>query len=228
MMDRILRDELEGIDSIAIVRNEKLVLYWFAARKLTQFDAWINNTDPQRHILYSTFKSFTSALVGIASDQGYIASAQVPFYDLFNYTDYDNWDSRKADMTPEDALTMRFGLQWDEWSLPYSDPNNQLVALNNSNVDWAKALLDLPLESDPDTIYIYNTAGTTAIGQAVRNAVGMPLSVFANTNLFYPMQIQDAEWARTPTNLPIGGSGLFLKTRDLAKFGQLYLNNGSW
>ena len=42
------------------------------------------------------------------------------------------------------------------------------------------------------------------------------------------MQITDAAWARTPTNLPIGGSGLYLTGRDLAKFGQLYLNNGSW
>ena len=43
----------------------------------------------------------TSALIGIAIDQGHIASTQVPFYDLFNYGTYDNWDPRKADMTLE-------------------------------------------------------------------------------------------------------------------------------
>ena len=68
----------------------------------------------QRHILHSTTKSVTSALVGIAIDQGHIASIQVPFYDLFNYPSYDNWDPRKADMTLEDALTMQFGYVWDE------------------------------------------------------------------------------------------------------------------
>ena len=56
----------------------------------------------------------------------------------------------------------------------------------------------------------------------------MPLAEFANANLFYPMQITDAVWARTPTGLPVGGSGLFLRPRDLAKFGQLYLDNGNW
>ena len=228
MMDRVVNENYEGIDSVAIVRNNKLLLYWFADRDLDQFDSWISNVDKQRHVLHSTSKSFTSALVGIAIDQGFIASTQVGFYDLFDYPDYDNWDPRKADMTLEDALTMRLGLEWDEWSLPYTDPNNDLVALNNGNFDWAKALLDLPMANDPGAEFRYNTAATNAIGQAVQNATGMSLADFANVNLFYPMQIANAEWARTPTNLPVGGSGLFLRTRDLAKFGQLYLDNGSW
>ncbi|MEM7281174.1 MAG: serine hydrolase [Pseudomonadota bacterium] len=228
MMDQVVNRDLEGIDSITIVRNEKLVLYWFANRALTEFDEWIGNTDRERHILHSTTKSFTSALAGIAIDQGYIESTQVPFYDLFSYSDYENWDPRKSDMTLEDALTMRFGLEWDEWTLPYSDRNNDLVRLNTTNADWAKALLDLPMNTDPGSSFTYNTAGTNAIGQAVQNAVGMPLEQFANEHLFYPMQIQNADWARTPTSLPIGGSGLFLNGRDLAKFGQLYLANGVW
>ncbi|MGI9236308.1 MAG: serine hydrolase domain-containing protein [Woeseiaceae bacterium] len=228
MMDRVVNGTYEGIDSIVIVRNNKLLLYWFANRELDQFDEWINNTDRERHILHSTSKSFTSALVGIAIDQGFIASTQVPFYDLFNYGGYANWDPRKAEMTLEDALTMRLGLEWDEWSLPYTNPNNDLVALNNGNIDWSKALLDLPIVNDPGTVFTYNTAATNAIGKAVQNATRMPLAEFANVNLFYPMQITNAEWSRSPTNLPVGGSGLFLRTRDLAKFGQLYLNNGSW
>ena len=228
MMDRVVNENYQGIDSVAIVRNNKLLLYWFANRELDEFDGWIGNIDRERHILHSTSKSFTSALVGIAIDQGYIASTQVNFYDLFSYGIYANWDARKAEMTLEDALTMRLGLQWDEWSLPYTNPNNDLVALNRRHADWAKALLDLPLVYDPGTVFTYNTAATNAIGQAVQNATGMPLEDFANVNLFYPMQITNAEWSRTPTNLPVGGSGLFLRTRDLAKFGQLYLQNGSW
>lgn len=87
-------------------------------------------------------------------------------------------------MTLEDALTMRLGFEWDEWSLPYTDPNNDLVALNSRNVDWAKALLDLPMVGDPGTIYRYNTAATTAIGQVVQNATRMPLADLANVSFF--------------------------------------------
>ena len=228
MMDRVVNEVYGGIDSVAIVRNNKLLLYWFANRELDEFDGWIRNTDRERHVLHSTSKSFTSALVGIAIDQGFIESTQVKFYDLFSYASYANWDARKAEMTLEDALTMRLGLQWDEWSLPYTDPDNDLVALNRGHIDWAKALLDLPMIDDPGTEFTYNTAATNAIGQAVQNATGMGLDEFANVNLFYPMQINNAEWSRTPTNLPVGGSGLFLRTRDLVKFGHLYLNNGSW
>lgn len=228
MMDRVINEDYPGIDSVVIVKNNKLLLYWFADRELDEFDVLISNTDPERHILHSTSKSFTSALTGIAIDQGFIASTQVKFYDLFSYPSYDNWDPRKADMTLEDALTMRLGLEWDEWSLPYNDPDNQLIRLLNSSLDWAKALLDLPMSDDPGSVFTYNTAATTAIGQAVQNATGMPLADFANLNLFYPMQITTAEWGRSPTNLPVGGSGLFLTARDLVKFGQLYLDNGAW
>ena len=66
----------EGIDSVTIARNNKLLLYWFADRELDEFDDWIRNKDKQRHVLHSTSKSFTSALVGIAIDQGYIASTR--------------------------------------------------------------------------------------------------------------------------------------------------------
>ena len=229
MMEDILDGSSPGIDSVAIVRNGRLVHYWYDRnRAIDQFDNWIGNTDNERHVLHSTSKSFTSALIGIAIDQGHIDSTQVAFLDLFPYETYDNWDPRKADMTLEDALTMRLGIEWDEWSLPYTNGNNDLVRLNSNNSDWAKALLDLPLDSTPGILFAYNTAATNAIGQALENATGEPMAQYANTHLFYPMQITDAEWATTPTGLPVGGSGLYLKTRDLAKFGQLYLDGGMW
>jgi CubicO group peptidase (beta-lactamase class C family) len=228
MMDAVLNEVYPGIDSVAIARNNKLLLYWYdRGRELDQFDTWINNTTRERHVLHSTSKSFTSALIGIAIDQGHIASTQVGFLDLFDYTDYQNWDPRKADITLEDALTMRFGFRWNEWSRPYTDPQNHLVNLENNNVDWPKALLDLPMASDPGTTFAYNTAGTIAIGKALENATGERLGQFANTHLFLPMQIMDARWW-SPHGLANGGSGLFLRTRDLAKFGQLYLDGGVW
>ena len=228
MMRRVLDDTFEGIDSVVIAKNNKLVLHSQMSRSLDQFDAWIGNTDRRRHILHSTSKSFTSALVGIAIDQGHIASTDVRFYDLFNYGAYDNWEQRKAEMTLEDALTMRLGVEWDEWSLPYTDPNNDLVFLENNNNNWVKALLDRPMDADPGTTFVYNTAATIAIGQALENATGIPLSDYADQHLFFPMQITTAEWARTPSGLPIGGSGLFLLARDMVKFGQLFIDDGAW
>ena len=228
MVQRMLNGFFKGIDSVAIARDNRLVLYVQIRDSVGEFDNWVNNTDPERHVLHSTSKSFTSALIGIAIDQGFIASVQVPFYDLFNYGAYDNWDPRKAEMTLQDALTMRLGLEWDEWSRPYTSIANDLVRLENNNRDWAKALLDLPMTSDPGTVYAYNTAATIAIGQALENATGIPMEDFANQYLFYPMQIDSAAWWKSPTGLPVGGSGLFLKTRDMLKFGQLFMDDGVW
>ncbi len=228
MMELVQTGFFEGIDSVVITRNNRLVLYEQIRQRVGDFDDWINNRDHRRHVLHSTSKSFTSALIGIAIDQGSIASTQVLFYDMFNYGAYDNWDPRKAEMTLEDALTMRLGLEWDEWSLPYSDPNNQLVYLETHKDDWAKALLDLPMTHDPGSFYAYNTAATIAIGQALQNVTGIPMADFADQYLFFPMDITTAEWGRTPTGLPNGGSGLFLLARDMAKFGQLFIDDGMW
>ena len=118
MMNRIGDNRVYGIDSITIVRNNTLLLYEPLREELDEFDDWANNTSLVRHILHSTSKSVTSALIGIAIDQGYIASTDVPFYDLFSYGSYQNWDVRKSDMTLEDALTKRLGITWDEWSVP--------------------------------------------------------------------------------------------------------------
>ena len=228
MMDGINDGQFSGIDSVTIVRNNTLLLHAEYDRRLDRFDDWGGNTDPGRHILHSTSKSFTSALIGIAIDQGFIASVDVPFYGLFSYGNYSNPDARKATMTLEDALTMRLGLEWDEWSVPYTQPGNDLEELMSSNLDYAKALLDLPMTSNPGSSFTYNTAATIAIGQALENAVGVPMSDFAELNLFQPLQIQTAEWVRTPTRLPNGGSGLFLESRDMIKFGQLFVDGGQW
>ena len=228
MMDGINMGLFTGIDSVTIVRNGTLVLDATYQRSLDRFDSWVGNNDPDRHVLHSTSKSFTSALIGIAIDQQYITSVDVPFYDLFPYANYANPDPRKSTMTLEDALTMRLGFGWDEWTIPYGTAGNDLQDLMENNTDFAKALLDLPLESDPGTAFTYNTAATIAIGQALRNAVGIPMADFAETHLFQPLQIQTAEWGRTPTGLPNGGSGLFLEPRDMIKFGQLFISGGIW
>ena len=228
MVNGILDGTHAGMDSVVIVRSTTLILSENFRSSLDEYDAWINNSSLSRHIMHSTSKSVTSALIGIAIDQGYIASTNVPFYGLFNYVAYDNWDPRKSSMTLEDALTMRLGLVWDEWSAPYGDSQNDLQILTSGNTDYAKALLDLPMESDPGTTYAYNTAATIAIGQALENVVGVPMADFAETHLFLPLQISSAEWGETPTGLPNGGSGLFLETRDMAKFGELFISNGLW
>ena len=217
-----------GIDSISIVRDNTLLLHHDFQRDLTVYDSWINNSDPTRHVMHSTSKSFVSALAGIAVQQGYIQDTSRPFYSFFDYSEYENWDDRKNSITFENALTMQLGLEWDEWTYAFGDNRNSLTSLTNNSDDYIKSMLDLPIVTDPGTDYAYNTIASIAIGAAVENATGIPLEDYAEQYLFEPLQIADAQWLMTPTGLPNTGSGLFLATRDMAKFGQLYLDGGVW
>ena len=135
--------------------------------------------------------------------------------------------TRVSPMTEKEGPTEQLDYAPEPWVLRRC-LDSDLVFLENNHTDWPKALLDLPLQYDPGTRFTYNTAATIAIGQALENATGIPMADFANQYLFYPMDITTAEWWRTPTGLPNGGSGLFLLARDMAKFGQLFVDDGVW
>jgi CubicO group peptidase (beta-lactamase class C family) len=217
-----------GIDSLTIVRDGKLLLHENLRTELSAFDHRVGNQDLERHVMHSTSKSFVSALVGIAIDRGYIAGTDNRFYPYFNYSNIANWDYRKESITLENVLTMQLGFAWDEWNIPFGEKNNSLTELTNNNDDFVKALLDLPLNSDPGTEFAYNSVASIALGAVVELSTAQPLAEFALQNLFQPLQIADADWLMTPTGLADTGTGLFLPTRDMAKFGQLYLNRGNW
>jgi len=228
LVDNINNDNFPGIDSLSIVRRNTLVLHQDFRTSFSVYDEWIENENLHKHIMHSTSKSFVSALTGIAVQQGYLPNADTPFYQLFDYASYDNWSINKEQMKLEDVLTMRLGLEWDEWSIPYSEAQNSLTNLVENNHDYVKALLDLSIITEPGDLYAYNTAASIALGYAIELSTNMPLAEFAEINLFAPMQIENAEWLTTPTDNLNTGSGLFLETRDMAKFGQLYLDKGIW
>ncbi len=228
MVDGMIQGDFEGIDGIAIARRGELLLAERFARELDDFDRWIGNGNPERHVLHSASKSFTSALIGIAIDQGYFGGTEVPYLPIFDYAEYANYDGRKANITLDDVLTMRLGIQWDEWSEPYTSNRNDLVALTSQNEDWTKALLDLPMAAQPGTVYTYNTAATNSLCDALSQVTGMTTDEFSERFLFEPLQMNDAEWDNTPTGHCVGGSGLFLTVRDMAKLGQVFLDDGQW
>ena len=147
MMTAISRGEYPIIDSIAIASRGQL----------DDKDGWVNNADLSMHAQFSSSKSIASILIGIAIDRGDITGVDVPYLSLFDYPSYDNWDDRKNQMTLGHVLAMRLGLQWDEWSVPYGDPDNAVVRFFNQQHDFSKGLLDLPMETDPGTAFAYNT-----------------------------------------------------------------------
>lgn len=228
MMNAVRSGQFPIVDSIAIAHRGNLVFDETIRTELHAADSWVGNTDLKIHLQYSVSKSFASALAGVAIDQGVFSDIDTPYLTLFPYTDYENPDSRKDAVTLHDVLAMRLGIEWNEWDPPYSDPDNQLVALYDSEVDYSKALLDLPMAAEPGTTFAYNTAATVSIGQAIENNAPLSLIDYGLANLLGPLGISRVEVLRTPTGLPNIGGGLYMTGRDVLKLGQLYLDNGRW
>ena len=228
MMNAIGRGEFPIIDSIAIASQGALVFDETIRTRLDDKDGRVDNGDLSMHAQFSASKSIASILVGIAIDLGDISGVDAPYLSLFDYPSYNNWDERKNQITLKHVLTMRLGLQWDEWNPSYSDPNNALIRFYNRNHDYSKGLLDLPMETDPGTKYAYNTLASVSLGQAIQNRSPLTFVDFLNTYLMDPLRITQVKWLDTPTGLPNLGSGLYLHTRDMAKFGQMYMDGGRW
>jgi CubicO group peptidase (beta-lactamase class C family) len=223
MMDAIYSQSFRNISSVLIVRNNTLIMDELLRTNLDTYDLSVGNSDLRVHTLQSVSKSFVSALVGIAIDQGVIQDVQSPFYQFFSeYPSFENWDDRKGAMSLQDVLTMRHGLEYDEWS------GDSLNFIYNNYQDNVKGLLDLPMATNPGTTFAYSTMASVALGAAVENASGIQLEEFARLNLFEPLGIESQIWWQTSGQRAHTGGGLFLNGRDMLKFGQLFLNGGSW
>jgi len=209
MMDFILKQNSFTIHSLLIIRNGHIVtdatFYPFAQDSL--------------HDLASATKSFTSSLIGIAIDKGYIESVEQPVLDFFPERSVANLDENKAAMTLEDLLTMRSGFQCS------GEPTVQELM---ASPDWVQFALDLPMATEPGTRYNYCTPNVHIISAIIQETTGMSAWEFAQEHLFGPLGFSDVVWFSDPQGNTWGGGELRLAPHDMAKLGYLFLNEGLW
>ncbi len=181
----------------------------------------------QLHRLYSVTKSITSALIGIALSQEKIQSIDNGVLDSFTeYSNIENLDSKKNAITIEDLLTMSAGLTWDESSTSYESAENDALKLAGSS-DWMKHMLDLPMKTQPGTEFVYNSGGTMLLSGIIGKATGMTAENFAQSYIFEFLGISSWNWRTGTYQITNTGWGLDLRPRDMLKFGELFLNNGT-
>ena len=205
------------LDSVIIVRNGYIVY--------EDYPSW--HTESMRHSLYSCTKSFASAVTGIALEQGYFNGTQDRLLDFFPNHTIANPDPRKDAITVENLLTMKAGFEWDEWSISYEDGDNPAVRLWSS-FDALQVMLDLPMVIEPGTTWVYNSGVSHLLSCIVNATTGRFTADFAQEYLFDPLGITSVYWHADGSGVNFGGFGLNLTPRDMAKFGYLYLNNGTW
>jgi len=194
------------LHSFIIVRHGKVIA-----------EGWWNPYAPNlKHTLYSTSKSFTAAAVGFALTEKKLKLTD-KVVSFFPPEELPNpIPPNLAELTVKDALMMSDGMD--------PDPSHP-VALS---ADWAKTFLATPIVNKPGTKFLYNSAGTYMLSAIVQKVTGEKIADYLRPRLFDPLGITGQDWETSPQGVNTGGWGLRLKTEDMAKFGQLYLQGGKW
>ena len=168
----------------------------------------------------SVTKSYTSAMVGIALDQGCLSSLDQKMLDFFPEWIDQIMDPRKKQITVRQMLQMRTGYPWEESDLALWE------ALWNG--EFLPLIVGFPLVSDPGTEMHYSNLTSDWLGMIVARACDTDLMSFAQKNLFSPLDVEVGAWTQDKDGYYIGHGEMHFTTRDMAKFGLLYLNDGEY
>ena len=197
--------EVKSMHSFMLVRHGHVVA-----------EAWWKPLTPETaHQLWSLSKSFTSTAVGLAVADGKL-KLEDPVLKFFPEEAPAEVSDHLRAMTVKDLLTMTCGHE-TEVKLSMTD-----------TVPWVRAFLAHPVPHAPGTHFQYNTPGTHMLSAIVRKVTGETVLEYLQPRLFAPLGIDHPEWPASPQGNTIGGWGLKVRTEDIAKFGQLYLQKGQW
>ena len=193
----------DGLHSVMVVRHGQTIAEgWWAPYK------------PQlRHQLYSLSKSFTSTAVGIAATEGKLRIDD-PVLTFFPAEAPADPSAHLKAMRVADLLRMATGHQGEPPHLR-SEP-------------WVRQFLSHPVPFKPGTHFLYNTPATFMQSAIVQKATGEKLHDYLGPRLFAPLGIEGATWEESPEGMSVGGFGLSVRTGDIATFGQMLLQKGTW
>ena len=165
--------------------------------------------------------NFTSTTIGIAIKEGYIENINQKVIDFFPDQNIQNLDSRKKLITIEHLLTMSTGL---DWTHSLSGTTEEMYGSS----DWVQFVLNRPMISDPGEEWNYNGGASHLLSAIISKTTGKSAYDFAKEFLFDTLNITSVSWPSDSQGNSMGYTDLYMSPRDMAKFGYLFLNNGSW
>lgn len=197
--------EQHKVQSIMVVKKGRVVI-----------EKWMNGGSPdQAHVLHSVSKTFTSMAAGMAISEG-LLSLDDKVISFFPDQLPDTVSDNLAAMTVRDLLTMSCG------------HSTECDVRRSPTGDWVTGFLAWPVEHKPGTYFWYNSMGTYMVSAIIQKVTGKKVVEYLKPRLFDPLHIDTPTWEESPQGINCGGWGLYLKTEDLAKMGQLLLNQGKW
>ena len=199
-------DQQLNIQSVMVLQHGRVV-----------YEKWLNGGEPDvPHVLNSVSKTFTATAVGIAVGEG-LLSLDDKLVTFFPDELPESPSENLQKVTIKDLLTMNCGHDTQP-GYPSEDREET----------WTSIFLSWPVEHEPGTFYCYNGLGTYMLSAILQKLTGQKVVDYLQTRLFDPLKIDAPHWDESPQGINKGGSGLYLKTEDLAKMGQLLLQKGEW
>jgi CubicO group peptidase (beta-lactamase class C family) len=225
--------QFRAVHSLLLYKDGALVLEEYFPGFKYQWDApqyrgeYIQWDRDSLHPIMSCTKSVASACIGIAVAQGHLAVGD-PIFDYL--PDHQEFRAGgKENITVEHLLTMTAGLDWNEWNAPHGTAANDVDRLYlECGDDPVRCVLERELVHPPGEYFTYNGGGIVILGEILKNATGTPIDSFAQQYLFDPLGIDTATWYRHPNGVVATDGTLYLRPRDMLKFGVTYLNGGEW
>lgn len=195
--------QLDTMNSVMVLRHGHVVAEGW----------WSPYSAEAPHSLYSLSKSFTSTAVGLAVAEGKL-SVDDEVLKFFPDEAPAEPSKNLKSMRVSDLLRMSTGHEVE----PKRPPDEV----------WTKVFLSHPVPHKPGTHFLYNTSGTYMLSAIVQKATGMTVLDYLRPRLFEPLGIAHPTWETSPQGISAGGYGLSIRTEDIARFGQLYLQKGKW
>ncbi|RSY89746.1 class C beta-lactamase-related serine hydrolase [Sphingomonas koreensis] len=187
------------------------------------------NTPESRIDARSSGKSITALAIGMAIDDGKLASVDLPVFEFFKDREPFAHDGpAKRAITIRDLLTMSSALDCDDWTDASPGNEERMYATR----DWTRFALDIPIAGNYARganglgRYSYCTAGAFLLGRIVERVTGERFDVYVQRRLFDPLGITGAQWKTSPNGEVQSGGQLSLRARDFAAIGQLVLDGG--
>lgn len=210
----------KNIHSVLIARGGELVFETYFPGRNSNGQA-VNWSRFTPHEVQSASKSYRSALIGMAIDQGLISGVDEPLSTFFPDHSQQFKDGKES-ITLENVLTMSSGLEWDETGAAAGNTTNSLSQMYQTPAsNWTGFVLTKPLQYSPGSTFVYNTGASIMLNDILARGTGIQVADFVREHMATPLE---------SANLPGVGNPLGASTRprDMLKLGQVYLTRGMW
>ena len=202
-----IEQQIDALHSFMLLRHGQVVAEGW----------WSPYAADEPHMLFSLSKSFTSTAIGLAVAEGRLAVTD-RVLSFFPEEAPAEVSDNLAAMRIHDLLAMATGHTEDTTAYLRQDPDG----------NWARAFLARPVDRTPGTHFVYNSGATYMLSALLQKITGMTLVEYLRPRLFDPLGIDYATWDSCPRGINVGGWGLWITTDSIARFGQLYLQQGRW